>query len=196
MANFISLLRTALALVAVSLLFLEKSKVYWICFFLTLLIIFMDMLDGYVARKRGEASKLGAVIDILSDRIVENVYWISFVALGWLPLFIPLIVIIRGILTDGLRSLSFQYGHTPFGKNTMMNSRIGKLIVASDASRFLYAFFKAAAFSLLILAHIPGWDVPIREVVAIAASVSVYGAILFCLLRGVPVIIESRRFFN
>lgn len=187
MANFISIFRTLLCFVAVGLLFIKSDTVYWSVFGLTILIIWMDGLDGYVARKFNETSKFGAVLDILSDRIVENVYWVAFAVLGWLPLWVPLVVLTRGIITDGLRGLAMEHGHTAFGEKTMMQSKIGKFIVASNFSRFSYAVLKAIAFALIIVAQI-------EPVVAPVAYFSVYGAVFFCVARGLPVIIESKRF--
>src|SRR3546814_3442538 len=44
---------------------------------LLLLIISLDGLDGWVARRRGETSVFGAVFDIAADRVVEAVLWRS-----------------------------------------------------------------------------------------------------------------------
>ena len=193
MANFISILRTLLSFLAVGLLFINSTPVYWSVFILTIIVIWMDGLDGYIARKFNETSKFGAVLDILSDRIVENVYWVSFAVLGWLPLWIPLVVLTRGIITDGLRSLALEHGYTAFGKTTMMQSNIGKFIVTSNFSRFSYAVFKAIAFALLIAAHTP-LDYTLKPVVSAIAYTSVYISIFFCIARGLPVIIEGKRF--
>lgn len=189
MANFISILRTLLAFVVVGILFIENNTIYWTAFILTILVIWMDGLDGYIARKFNETSKFGAVLDILSDRIVENVYWVSFAVLGWLPLWIPLVVLTRGIITDSLRGLAMEEGYTAFGENTMMQSKIGKFIVASNFSRFSYAVTKALAFTLLIAAQVKPFIAPI-------AYACTYIAVFFCVIRGLPVIIESKRFLE
>lgn len=110
MANIITITRVILAFIAVGLLFIDISKAYWAAFVLTIIVIWMDGLDGYVARKFNETSKFGALLDILSDRIVENTYWVTFAVLGWLPLWVPLVVLTRGIITDGLRSLALEQG--------------------------------------------------------------------------------------
>lgn len=189
MANFISILRTILCFVAVGILFIGTDTVYWTAFALTIIVIWMDGLDGYIARKFNETSKFGAVLDILSDRIVENVYWVSFAVLGWLPLWVPLVVLTRGIITDGLRGLALEQGYTAFGQTTMMQGRLGKFIVASNFSRFSYAVFKAVAFALLII-------IQIKPLIAPAAYFCAYAAVFFCVVRGLPVIIESRRFLS
>ncbi|OGI00660.1 MAG: hypothetical protein A2104_06385 [Candidatus Melainabacteria bacterium GWF2_32_7] len=194
MANLITIFRAILALIIVGLLFIKTTPVYWTCFALTIVVIWMDGLDGYVARKFNETSKFGAVLDIIGDRIVENVYWISFLALGWLPLWVPLIVVTRGLITDGLRSVAMEQGYTAFGSSTMMKSEIGKFLVTSNFSRGSYAVFKALAFALLIAAHVPQ-IYPYQNIVNYIAYFSAYAAVFFCVVRGLPVIIESKRFF-
>ena len=195
MANFISILRVILCFVVAGMLFKETDAVYVTAFILTIIVIWMDGLDGYVARKFNETSKFGAVLDILGDRIVENVYWVSFAVLGWLPLWVPLVVLARGLITDGLRSLALERGYTAFGENTMMESKIGKFIVASNFSRFSYAVFKAVAFALLIIIHTPS-EFMYKPVISTIAYISAYASVFFCVVRGIPVVIESKRFFT
>ena len=194
MANFITTFRMFLALIVVAMLFFPTKNIYIIATIMTAIIIWMDGLDGYVARKFNEASKLGAVLDILSDRVVEMVYWITFCALGWLPVWVPLIVVVRGTITDGLRSIALEQGFTAFGSSTMMQSPVGKFIVASNFSRFTYAVTKALAFVLMIAGNIPA-EYPHKATILMTGIVCSYISVVFCVVRGVPVVIESKRFF-
>lgn len=194
MANLVSLLRVLLAFLVVSMLSVKAQGVYLVAFALTIAVIWMDGLDGYLARKLNEASKTGSVIDILGDRIVEMTYWIAFLSMGWIPLWIPLVVVVRGILVDGFRAIALEKGFTAFGQSSMMQSKIGVLLVSSRLSRWLYAAFKAIAFSLLILAFTPGLSKPFIGFIMPIAYVSVYLTVFFCIVRGLPVLVESRRF--
>lgn len=194
MANLVSLIRTLLGLLTVSLLFIPTQTIYLLCFGLTILVIAMDALDGYLARKLNETSKLGAVIDILGDRVVEQSYWVTFVALGWLPLWVALTVIVRGIVVDGLRAVALEQGYTAFGASSLQQSPLGRLAVSSNFSRTAYAVCKAVAFAVLILAHTPGLALAWLDVASKVGLLSAYVAVAFCVVRGVPVLIEGRRF--
>ncbi len=219
MANIITILRMIIAFIAICLLFYQTPASYITAFVLTIIAIWFDGLDGFVARLFNEASKFGAVLDILGDRVVENIYWIVFAVLGWIPVWIPLIVVTRGIITDGLRSIALEQGYTAFGKSTMMQSKIGHFLVASNFSRGSYAVTKALAFALMILCYFPfanlqlflmgtdssmsastmhAWEVFHDICIGICpfAHFCVYAAVVFCVLRGIPVVIESRRFFT
>lgn len=195
MANFITMSRIFLALITVAMLFIKTTPVYIAAFVLTAIVIWFDGLDGYIARKFNESSRFGAMLDILGDRIVENIYWIAFCALGFVPAWIPIVVVTRGILTDGVRSLAFEKGFTAFGETTMQQNKIAKFIVASNFVRFTYAFCKALAFALLIAAYIPAAYAG-KDVVATIAYVCVYISVFFCVVRGLPVLLESKRFFK
>lgn len=194
-ANTITITRILLAFIVIGMLFfIESDRMFFTAFGLTVLVIWMDGLDGFFARLLNECSKFGAVLDILGDRIVENVYWIAFASMGWIPVWIPLVVVSRGIITDGLRSIALEQGYTAFGSETMMQSKLGKFIVASNFCRFTYAVCKAIAFAFLILANMPG-DFAGKDIVWTVAYAATYISVTFCVLRGIPVIMESKRFF-
>lgn len=194
MANLVSLIRTLLGLLVISLLFIHTQPVYIACFILTIMVIAMDALDGYLARKFQETSKAGALIDIVGDRVVEQIYWVTFLALGWLPLWVPLVVIVRGILVDGLRSVALEQGFTAFGKETMQTSKFAVLLVASNFSRTAYAVAKAAAFAFLILGHTPDLNPAVAANITLIGLACTYISVVFCVVRGLPVLIEGRRF--
>ncbi len=195
MANLITLIRMIMAIVVVGLLLIDSQPVYIAAVILTAVVIWFDGLDGFVARKFNEVSKFGAVWDIIGDRVVEMVYWISFCFLGWLPVWVPIVVVVRGFITDGLRSIAFEKGYTAFGSSTMMQSPIGKFIVASNFSRGSYAVTKAFAFVFMIVGNIPA-DFSGKDICLTIGIVCSYIAVAFCVLRGLPVIIESKRFFE
>lgn len=191
-ANAVAVGRACLAFVVVGLLY-GSRELYVGAFALTLIAIWMDGLDGWVARRFGEVSRIGAVIDILTDRVVEMTYWIAFAALGWIPVWVPLVVAVRGLLVDGARALAFERGMTAFGSTGMMTSRLGQFLVASRASRTVYAVTKAAAFSLMILAVAAGLAPALQGFLLTTALVCVYACVVLCVARGVPVLAEARR---
>ena len=197
MANFISIFRIFVMFYAAYLIYAcEGDTIAYIwALILTIIAFALDGLDGFVARKFNESSRFGAMLDILGDRIVENIYWITFCALGIIPAWIPIIVVTRGILTDGVRSLAFEKGYTAFGATTMQQNPIAKFIVASNFCRFTYAVCKAMAFALIIAAYIP-MEYQYKSVVTTVAYACVYISVFFCVLRGLPVLIESKRFFQ
>lgn len=191
-ANVLTVARVILALGTVSLLFVPGEPVRWTAFVLTIFVIWADGLDGYFARKLKQTSKLGGVLDIAGDRAVELVYWIVFSVLGWIPVWIPILFVVRGTFVDAMRSHAAEDGFTAFGANTMMQSKLGKFLVASNFSRFSYAIAKAVAFCLMIAAHTAAGSV---TVVPAVAGFCVYFSAAFCVVRGVPVFFEGENIF-
>ena len=192
MANYITLIRTLLSFAVVGMLHVRTKWMYVAAFVLTIVLIWMDALDGYVARRLKETSKLGAVVDILGDRVVEMSYWIVFAKFGWVPLWVAILVSARGILVDGIRALALERGMTAFGATSMMRSKLGTLLVSSRSSRALYGGAKTLAFSLLILAFAPGLFRHIGPIVTWLAYAAVYTTVFMCIVRGLPVVAEAR----
>ncbi len=217
-ANTITVARVILALVTLSMLFFTGpgftpstalpallpggtaapsqgggDGILWTAFALTILVIWADGLDGYFARKLKQTSKFGGILDIAGDRCVEMAYWIVFAALQWIPVFVPLLYLVRGTFVDAMRSHASEQGLTAFGANTMMQSGLGKFLVASNFSRFTYAVVKALAFCLVIAAQTQALKATVVPAVALYL---VYFSCFFCLVRGLPVLIEGRSLFK
>jgi CDP-diacylglycerol---glycerol-3-phosphate 3-phosphatidyltransferase len=204
--NLITLIRLVLAFVSIA-LFRAGSYATVAALVLLVVTLALDAVDGFVARRKLRASDAGAAFDIAADRIVESVFWIYFAAAGLITFWIPVIVIARGGLTDFLRAIAFRRGQTAFGEKTMMRTWWGRLLTGSRASRAAYGVVKCAAFFALglwlTLVNLPEWraiiagqaDILMNGVRIGAGSLAV-STVVFCVARGVPVIIEGLRFFR
>jgi CDP-diacylglycerol--glycerol-3-phosphate 3-phosphatidyltransferase len=162
-------------------------------FFLIILIFVTDGLDGYIARKRNETSLFGALFDIAGDRIVELTLWVVAADIDLVPIAVPLVFIIRGVVVDTIRSSnSISRGLSPFA---LMRSRIGKFLVAGKFMRVFYAVIKACAFCGLSLLPpfpvvLPRLWVYVGVPLTVLTYFFVYLSVVLCILRGLPVIIE------
>jgi cardiolipin synthase len=95
LANWLTLLRILLIPVFVSLL-VYRQRGPALAVFLAAAVT--DLLDGYVARRRGSQSRLGAFLDPLADKLLLMA---SFVTLTWLkalPFWIAAVVISRDLI--------------------------------------------------------------------------------------------------
>lgn len=192
MANVITLTRLLMVFPLVAMIYWAPPGWLWFAPPLLLLIIALDGLDGYVARRRLETSVFGSIFDIAADRVIEYVLWTVLGHVGLVPMWVALVFIIRGTLVDSIRYAAIAGGQTAFG---MMKSRLGRFIVAGRFMRGFYGTLKAVTFAWLLaqapLAQIaPGlWDAR-AEAVALVTGVLVYATVLLCLVRGVPVLLE------
>ena len=192
MANLVTLSRLLLLLV-VALLFYSRGPWELANFVLVILIFVTDGIDGYIARKRNETSLFGALFDIAGDRIVELTLWLVAADNGLVPIWVPLVFIIRGVIVDTIRSSNAAALKTsPFA---LMRSPFGKFIVAGKFMRIFYAVVKASAFAGLTLQrpspvylpwlwHYVGW------LLSGLTYFFVYLSVVLCIARGLPVIVE------
>jgi CDP-diacylglycerol--glycerol-3-phosphate 3-phosphatidyltransferase len=196
MANLVTLARLLLLLVAVWLFYVPPSAWALANFFLIALIFVSDGLDGYIARRRNETSLFGALFDIAGDRIVELTLWIVAADTDLVPIWVPLVFIMRGVIVDTIRSSnSVAEGVAPFA---LMRSSVGKFIVASKFVRISYAVAKAAAFAGLALQHpmpvvLPTVWTEFGWFLSASTYFFVYLSVALCIARGVPVIAEFVR---
>ena len=94
--NLLSFLRIAAIPVFVILLLDEDTRLWG---FLVLgLVQATDWVDGYIARRYGQVSELGKVLDPLADRLAVGAALITFVVADLFPLWAALLVLVR----DGL----------------------------------------------------------------------------------------------
>ena len=200
MANLITAGRLVVLFVVVGLIYWTGGSFIGVNMALVALIIASDGFDGWVARRRQTTSAFGAILDIAGDRVVENVLWIIFADLGAVPIWVPLLVVTRGVLVDGLRSVSYGEGMTAFGERNMMRSSFSRWLTAGRFMRALYGYAKAIAFIFLagwvgreLSPDVGGWVQALYSNAwyRIFGWASVWSAIALTVIRGVPVIVDA-----
>ncbi len=200
MANLITVGRLILLFIAVAMIYRTGEAFIGVNMALIAFIIASDGFDGWVARRRRSTSPFGAVFDIAGDRVVENVLWVVFADIGVVPIWVPLLVITRGILVDGLRSLSYSEGMTAFGDKNMMRSPLTRWLTAGRFMRALYGYAKAIAFIFLtglvglkMARGTGGWVETLYDQrwYELAGWGSVWIAVALTIIRGLPVIFDA-----
>ena len=196
LATSITLVRFPLLGICLAMLYLESPPLRLAGAALLFLGLLLDTVDGMVARARSETSLKGSVLDIAADRTYELSLWTSFAHLGLVPAIIPLAVVARTALTDALRSVGVAEGTPPFDQQ---QGPIGRFLVASAWMRTGYSSTKVGAFCGLALAHaFLGFPVGSElhdsaSALLAAGQLAAWIALLFCLVRGAPVIAEGLR---
>lgn len=193
MANVITLTRLLLLIVVVFIAYQPYSWWHFLNVALLIVVFVSDGIDGYVARKRNETSVFGAMFDIASDRMTELTIWIVLVDLDIVAVWVPLVFIIRGTIVDTIRAS--QVGTEKSAPFSMLQTPLGRWLVAGKFMRAFYAVLKATTFSwLLLIQPLPvlwpdtfsEWMPTFRAI----GDVLVYASVLICLARGLPVIWE------
>jgi CDP-diacylglycerol--glycerol-3-phosphate 3-phosphatidyltransferase len=131
-----------------------------------------DFFDGWVARRRNQTTKLGALLDPIADKLLMSAAFISLVEMDpiHVPAWMVVIVIGREFAVSGLRSIAAQQGVT------IAASSLGKGKMVSQV----------IAISLLIL----GYELGQFRVVG---KVALWAVMLFALASGVDYFIKFAR---
>ena len=170
---------------------------------LTVGAIALDALDGHIARKKKMATPVGAQLDILGDRIIENMFFTYFAVVGMVSLWLPVLFFARGAATDFLRGLAMKAGYSGWGAKAMLQTSWAQALVASRWSRGLYAAMKCVCFCYLGLelaltsgpvALLGPVSLDMHAVIRAGAQTLAWMTGIFCLVRGLPVLVEGRRF--
>ncbi|HTB92079.1 MAG TPA: CDP-alcohol phosphatidyltransferase family protein [Candidatus Sulfotelmatobacter sp.] len=200
--NKVTLLRVAVGFLAVS-SFGHGAWMNLLGVALTVAAIALDALDGHIARRKKMATPVGAQLDILGDRVIENMFFTYFAVVGMVSLWLPMLFFARGAATDFLRGLAMKAGYSGWGTNAMAQSGWAKALVASRWSRGLYAAMKCACFCYLGLelaltrgpvALLGPVSLDMHTAIRAGAQTLAWMTGAFCVIRGLPVLMEGWRF--
>ena len=190
--NLISVFRTALTIALVVFVLKDPTNknLLMFAFWGTWLVIILDGVDGIIARALKLTSDFGAFFDIACDRIVELIFISLFVTLNWIPFWVLVVFLVRGILVDGIRGFAIKEGKTAFGEKSMMESKLGYFLTSSRFMRGFYGAIKAFTFAVMFLvqAYCPNF--------LNLEMFLVYLMTFICIIRGIPVLIEGKRYFQ
>lgn len=202
--NKVTFLRVIVGFTAVS-LFGHGAWLNLLAVALTVATIALDALDGHLARSKKMATPVGAQIDILGDRIIENLFFTYFAVVGMVSFWLPILFFARGAATDFLRGLALKTGHSRWGVNATLQTWWGRALVASPWSRGTYAALKCICFCYLGLelaltrgpvALLSSLTVDAHAAIRAGAQTLAWLTALFCVLRGLPVFLEGAKFLS
>jgi CDP-diacylglycerol--glycerol-3-phosphate 3-phosphatidyltransferase len=124
MANYITILRIFLIFPVLIIASPEASPDNWIALILFVIAGITDHLDGYVARKTGSSSSLGALLDLVADKllIIVTLFYLVSYASSLMLLLPSLLIIVREIVVSSFRQLLVEKG----GSNPVKVSFLAK----------------------------------------------------------------------
>ena len=104
-----------------------------------------DSLDGYLARRMGLTSRLGAFLDPVADKLMVAAALILLVQLGRAEAYLAIIIIGREIAISALREWMAQIGRT---KNVAV-ALIGKVKTASQMTAIIALLLYEPLFGIV-----------------------------------------------
>jgi CDP-diacylglycerol--glycerol-3-phosphate 3-phosphatidyltransferase len=122
-----------------------------------------DWLDGYLARRRGQITALGQMMDPIADKLLTSAAFISLVQMDLAPAWMIAVIIGRELAVTGLRSVASSRGRG------FPASPLGKIKMASQVTAILLLILgQNGAQPFLLLGQIALW------IVLVAALVSAF----------------------
>lgn len=104
--NLISLCRIGAGPACIYLLMLGAYWAVWAALATMLVAEFSDYLDGLVARAQGQISSTGKILDPMADSLYRVSVFLAFVANGWMPVWMLMIIVVRDVTVSYLRVMA------------------------------------------------------------------------------------------
>jgi len=155
--NALTLFRIFLVPILVVVLLTKFTGREYVGLAIFLLAAITDFLDGWLARKYNEVTRLGMLLDPIADKLLVSCAFISLVELKLAPAWMVAVIIGREFAVSGLRSIAAQQGVTipasHLGKGKMVSQviAISLLILGHELGEFMFVA-KIALWGVLIFA--------------------------------------------
>jgi cardiolipin synthase len=101
--NMLTLSRIGMIPVLIGLFYWDDPLSGWVACGLVTLAGATDFFDGYIARSRGQHSRLGRMLDPIADKLLVASVILMLVAFDRAPVIASLVILCREVLVSGLR---------------------------------------------------------------------------------------------
>ena len=174
LANRLTLLR--IILVPVFMVFLLNKITYgeYLAAGVFVIAALTDSLDGYIARKHNQVTKLGKLMDPLADKLLITAALISLVQMDKLWGWIVMVIVAREFVVTGLGSIAASEGQV------IAASIWGKLKTISQVVAVVAIILNNYPFKLI--------NVPFDEI-------AIWTAVVLTLVSMVDYLYKSRKIF-
>jgi CDP-diacylglycerol--glycerol-3-phosphate 3-phosphatidyltransferase len=120
-----------------------------------------DFLDGWLARRRGQITTFGTLLDPIADKLLISAVFISLVELGLAPSWMVVIIVGREFAVSGLRAIASGQGivipASGWGKAKMLSQIIAaSLLILALRHEAFAAAGKAALWMVVVVTLVSG----------------------------------------
>ena len=133
-----------------------------------------DGIDGYIARRRGQITTMGMLLDPLADKLLIAAAFVTLVQFNprLVPAWIAVIIIGREFLVSGLRSIAASEGFTieasDLGKFKMFVQIVSVVAVILDHRWQEWPIYGIYIFPVDWIAHLAIWFMVLLSLVSAA----------------------------
>lgn len=127
------------------------------------LAVLTDYLDGHIARRRNQVTRLGILLDPIADKLLTSAAFLSLVQLGAVPAWMVVVVLGREFAVTGLRNIAAGRGiliaASPLGKGKMVTQVVAIfLLLLGRPFPVLRPLGLVALWLVVIVAIVSGID--------------------------------------
>ncbi len=171
--NTLTVARIALVPVMVYLLWDQPTQLETAVGFVVFVgAMITDIIDGWLARRWNLTSPAGAYLDPMADKLMVTTVLVMMIPLGWVPVWLVVLLLCRELAITGLRGIASQEG---------------MVISASTLGKFKTAYQSTALGFIL-------WNVPTAGCEPIRTGVALlYVATFFSLASAVEYLVQFFR---
>jgi CDP-diacylglycerol--glycerol-3-phosphate 3-phosphatidyltransferase len=121
-----------------------------------------DLLDGYLARRWGQVTTVGTLLDPIADKLLISAALVSLVDVHRIPAWMVILIIGREFAVSGLRSIAATSGYT------IRASELGKTKMAAQVTAIALVIASIRWTALADAALIAMWTVVLFGIVSAA----------------------------
>ncbi len=110
LATKITLFRILMTPLIVVLLYFEGPVMCFLAALAFIVASFSDWADGYIARRENMVTSLGKFLDPLADKVLICSVLIMMSGLGWVPIWVSIVIVCRELVITGLRAIAMDEG--------------------------------------------------------------------------------------
>ncbi|MEM7243821.1 MAG: CDP-diacylglycerol--glycerol-3-phosphate 3-phosphatidyltransferase [Acidobacteriota bacterium] len=177
--NALTLLRIFLVPVLVAAILAVFEGRQWVCAGVFLVAALTDALDGFIARRRGQVTTLGRLLDPLADKLLICGALVSLVEVRLAPGWMVVVILAREFAITGLRGIAAERGVTisarPWGKVKML--------------------IQVCCIVALLLSHSPQPD-KFEQLMRWVGQLLLWGTVVVSAVSGMDYLFEFRRVFT
>lgn len=160
--NILTIFRIILIPVFVIILLVKIPYGDFIAAVIFIIAALTDSLDGYLARKWKQVTKLGIILDPLADKMLITAALISLVELSRIPGWIAIVILAREFAVTGLRTVKAEEGiiipASNMGKLKTISQIIAVLLVISQNIYQPYINIPLGLWAMYLAVFITVWS--------------------------------------
>ena len=132
----------------------------WLALAIFLVAAVTDLLDGYLARRWGQVTTIGTLLDPIADKLLISAALISLVQVNAVPGWMVILIVGREFAISGLRSIAAAEGYT------IKASDLGKTKMVAQVTAISFLLVSIHHPALATLAYWLMWVVVLFAVIS------------------------------